>query len=156
MRQLALSFRAISLSIAAAVVVADQISKVWATRALDEGPIIVIDGFLRFVLHFNPGAAFSSFQNSGVAIAVVGFVIVGVLIVALGTIERRYDAVALGIVLGGAMGNLIDRVVRGEGNFDGKVVDFIDLWRIPTFNVADAAINIGIVVILLGAFRREE
>lgn len=149
-----MTHRTIALVIASVVVALDQITKVWAVAALDEGPIEVIGGVLRFVLHFNPGAAFSSFQNSGVAIAIIGFVVVGAMIIVLGSAERRYDAVALGIVLGGAIGNLVDRVVRGDGTFDGKVVDFIDLWRIPTFNVADMAINIGIVLVLAGAFRR--
>lgn len=150
-----MTHRKIALSIASVVVALDQITKVWAVSALEDGPIDVIDGMLRFVLHFNPGAAFSSFQNSGVAIAIIGFVIVGAMVVIVGNAERRYDAIALGIVLGGALGNLVDRVVRGDGAFDGKVVDFIDLWRIPTFNLADMAINIGIVLVLAGAFRRD-
>lgn len=147
--------RSQALAVAAAIVIADQLSKAWAVKELTDGPIDVIDGFLRFVLHFNPGAAFSLFQNSGVALALVGFVIVGALIVMIGTVERGYEAVAMGIVLGGALGNLIDRVARGDGAFDGKVVDFIDLWKIPTFNVADAAINVGIGLILLYALKHD-
>lgn len=150
-----MTHRSQALSVAAAVVITDQLSKAWALNALADGPIDVIDGFLRFVLHFNPGAAFSLFQNSGVALALIGFVIVGALIVMIGTVERRYEAVAMGIVLGGALGNLIDRVARSDGAFDGKVVDFIDLWRIPTFNVADAAINVGIGLILLYALKND-
>lgn len=147
--------RSTALGLAALVVAVDQLTKAWAVNTLDGAPITVIDGFLRFVLHFNPGAAFSLFQNSGVVLAVVGFVIVGALIVMIGTVDRRYEAVALGIVLGGALGNLVDRVARGDGAFDGKVVDFIALWKIPTFNVADAAINVGIGLILLLALRKQ-
>jgi signal peptidase II len=65
------------------------------------------------------------------------------------TTERRTDLLALGLVLGGALGNVIDRLTRGDGFLDGRVVDFVGLWFIPNFNVADAAINVGVAILLL-------
>ena len=70
----------------------------------------------------------------------------------LGESSRRVEAVALGMVLGGAIGNLVDRVFRGDGLLDGAVVDFIDFSFFPTFNVADAAINIGVALLLIATF----
>ena len=63
-------------------------------------------------------------------------------------VERPYDAVALGLVLGGATGNLIDRLLRGDGLLDGKVVDFLDFSFFPAFNVADSAITVGAALAL--------
>ena len=63
------------------------------------------------------------------------------------------EAVAIGLVLGGAVGNLLDRVFRGDGWLDGKVIDFIDFNFFPTFNVADSAITIGAILAVLLAFR---
>jgi signal peptidase II len=59
--------------------------------------------------------------------------------------------IALALVLGGALGNLTDRIFRGSGVLDGHVVDWIDWWFIPTFNIADAALNVGVAVLLLSA-----
>lgn len=70
----------------------------------------------------------------------------------LGDASRRIEALALGLVLGGALGNLIDRIFRGSGLLDGAVVDFIDFSFFATFNVADMAINIGVLVLLIAVF----
>jgi len=70
----------------------------------------------------------------------------------LGDASRRLEALALGLVLGGAVGNLADRVFRGSGLLDGAVVDFIDFKSFPTFNVADMAINVGVFLLLVAAF----
>ncbi len=69
-----------------------------------------------------------------------------------GKVERRREVAALALVLGGALGNLIDRIFRGDGLLDGGVVDFIDLSFFPAFNVADSAITIGAGLALLYAF----
>ena len=84
----------------------------------------------------------------GVAAIVVAFVILYM----VASVPRRSDVIALGLILGGAVGNLTDRVVRGDGILDGEVVDWIDWWWIPTFNVADAAIFCGVVLLLFGVF----
>jgi signal peptidase II len=136
------------------VVVADQLTKAWALEALDDGPIVLIDGVLNFRLFFNTGASFSLFAKGG---AVIGLVVIGVVVMiffALRDAGHRLDAVALGLVLGGAIGNLLDRMFRGDGFLDGAVVDFINVPFFATFNVADIAINIGVALLLIGAFIR--
>ncbi len=114
----------------------------------------MIDGFLRLHLTTNTGAAFSLFQNSGPLIGIIAIGVVVMIFVVLGDASKRIEAVALGMVLGGAVGNLLDRVFRGNGFLDGAVVDWIDWWWIPTFNVADAAITSGVALLLIATFIR--
>lgn len=145
------------LALAALIVAADQLSKRWAAAALPGNPIELLPGWLSFEYAENPGSAFGLFRDAGPIIAVVGVGIVGIVLGMVRSAEARGELLALGIVLGGAVGNLIDRFTRGEGLLDGRVIDFIRLWTIPNFNIADAAINIGIAVMLLmalPAFRR--
>ena len=82
------------------------------------------------------------------AILVSGFVL-GSLRVARPTLE----VVALGLVLGGANGNLMDRVFRGDGFLDGKVIDWVNMWIIPTFNVADASVTVAVALLVIHAWR---
>ena len=136
------------------MVLVDQLTKAWARSALDDSVVDVIPGFLRFDLAENSGAAFGLFRGGGEIIAVLAVVAVGVIFFVMRTVDRWWDLLGLGLVLGGAVGNLIDRVTRGEGLLDGRVTDWIDLWFIPNFNVADAAITIGVALLLLGALRK--
>jgi len=85
-------------------------------------------------------------------IALIGFGVIGFVFYILKDTKRRLEAVALGLVLGGAIGNLIDRVLRGDGVLNGAVVDFIDVEFFAVFNVADSAINIGVALLLVAAF----
>jgi len=142
----------LAVAIAAAVVAVDQLTKWWAISTLADGPIVVIDGVFRFRLTFNTGASFSSFTGGGPFIALIGFGIIGFVFYVLRDTNRRLEAVALGLVLGGAVGNLVDRVFRGSGLLDGAVVDFISFDFFATFNVADSAINIGVLLLLIAAF----
>jgi signal peptidase II len=136
---------------AAAVIVLDQLTKWWA-RTLVE-PIDLI-GSLRFNLVFNSGAAFSRFEGWGSVIGVVGVVVVAVLIRASLHIASRVGALCLGAVIGGAIGNLIDRAVQpGDGFFGGEVTDFIDLQWWPIFNVADIALTVGGLLLVLVGLR---
>lgn len=114
--------------------------------------MVLIEDFLQLRLTYNTGASFSLFSNAGPILAIVAFGVVGLIIYILGEAGRRVEAVALGLVLGGAVGNLIDRLARGDGLLDGAVVDFIDFSFFATFNVADAAINIGVALLLIAAF----
>lgn len=127
-------------------------TKWWALNALDDGPIVLIEDFLRLKLAFNTGASFSILTNAGPMIALVALGVVGLIVFVLGEASRRIEAVSLGLVLGGAVGNLLDRVFRGDGFLDGAVVDFIDFSFFPTFNVADVAINVGVGLLLLAVF----
>jgi signal peptidase II len=130
----------------------DQLTKWWATNALAEGPIVVIDDWFQFRLTYNTGASFSIFSGGGQILALVAIGVVALIFYILGDASRRIEAVALGLVLGGALGNLTDRVLRGSGFLDGAVVDFIDFSFFATFNVADIAINIGVLVLFIAAF----
>lgn len=141
----------LALSVGLGLVVVDQISKNYARDSFQDGPVEIIGDWLRFTYGKNPGAAFSSFTGSG---RLIGFIAVGVTVFILYMIAkttRRVELVALGLILGGALGNLSDRIFRGEGFLDGAVVDWIDWWFIPTFNVADAALNVGVALLLISA-----
>jgi signal peptidase II len=63
--------------------------------------------------------------------------------------------VAFGLIIGGALGNLIDRIARGPGILDGKVIDWIDLRPIPTFNVADSAITVAVAILIIGSWKKD-
>lgn len=140
----------LALATGATLLVIDQISKNWARDAFSDGPPTeIIGSWLRFTYTKNPGAAFSSFTGSG---QIIGFVAIGVtvfLVYLIGKTTRRVDLFSLGLILGGALGNLTDRVFRGDGFLDGAVVDWIDWWFIPTFNIADAALNVGVAILLI-------
>jgi signal peptidase II len=138
------------LAIAAVVVLADQVTKTWAVDHVSDRAIHVI-WTLRLAVTYNSGAAFSIGQGiTPVFVAVA----VG-MVVALVVIARRDETigarVALGLVLGGALGNLTDRVVR---HHHGAVVDFIDFRWWPVFNVADASIVVGAILLALSATSR--
>lgn len=146
--------RVTAAAIGAAVVLVDQLTKAWARSALDDQVIEVIPGFLRFALAENSGAAFGLFKDGGQIIAVLAVVAVVIIFIAFRAVDRWADVIGMGLVLGGAVGNLVDRLTRGSGLLDGRVTDWIDLWFIPNFNVADASISIGVALLLLGALRR--
>ncbi|MGA1362998.1 MAG: signal peptidase II [Ilumatobacteraceae bacterium] len=141
------------LAIALVVVVLDQVTKSWALDALDDGRVIDVVGTLRFALGFNSGMAFSKGEGWG---PVIGVVATAVLVYLLSTLRRTGSAVSatgLALVIGGASGNLVDRLFRGDAWMRGSVVDFIDLQWWPVFNVADSAITVGAVLLVLGALR---
>jgi signal peptidase II len=135
---------------AAAVVVAiDQITKTLALRTLADGPIHLF-WTLRLNLSFNSGLAFSLGTGLTTWITFAAILLVVGLLVVSRRVTSLSMAIALGLVLGGALGNLTDRLVRGHG---GAVIDFIDFQWWPVFNVADMAISIGAVLLVLTGFR---
>lgn len=139
--------------IGASVVLLDQVTKALAVAGLDPDPISLIDGFLQLRLTRNPGAAFSSFQGVGPLIGMVAVGVIGWIVMMLRKQPRPLEAWSLALVLGGAIGNLIDRIARGDGLLDGAVIDFIDFSFFPSFNVADSAISIGAILLILAALR---
>ncbi len=139
---------------AIAVTAVDQLSKVWAVAAL-EGKIIDVVWTLRLHLVYNTGFAFSSGKGLGPVLAVAAIVIVGVLWSSRRRVVRTWPTVGLGAIIGGALGNLSDRVFRGDAWGSGGVVDFIDLQWWPIFNVADAGITIGLAGLLVHLYRGE-
>jgi signal peptidase II len=145
--------RAAFFAAAAGVVLLDQLTKHLALRELSDGPTDLV-GSLRLNLTFNDGAAFSLGAGRTAWITLVAAV-VAVLIIRLGLrADRALWAVGLGVVLGGAVGNLVDRFLRaGDGFGGGHVVDFIDLQWWPVFNVADMSLWVGIGLLLISSWR---
>lgn len=140
------------LLVAIAVVAADQITKQIALDALSDGPIQLIDGVLSLSLHYNPGGAFGLMQGLPGFFLVATVVISGLILMWAHKIEGRAHLIPLGLVLGGGLGNVADRIFRDT---DGRVVDFIDLHVWPVFNLADSAIVIGVVALLIVTARAE-
>jgi signal peptidase II len=141
--------------LALAVVVADYLTKAAVLAALAPGESRAVAPFFNLVLVFNKGAAFSFLAGAGgwqtplfAAIALVAAIIVGVLIHR--NPDRRLFSGGLALILGGALGNLYDRIVYGH------VVDFLDLhaagWHWPAFNVADSAITVGAGILIVESF----
>jgi len=149
-----LSNRQLAITIGVLLAVVDQLTKAWAINNLADAPIVIIDDVFRLRLTFNTGASFSLFSNGGVIIAIIAFGVIGLIMYMLGDASRRIEAVALGMVLGGSLGNLIDRVFRGAGVLDGAVVDWIDVQFFAVFNAADIFINVGVALLLFAAFVR--
>ena len=134
------------LGLAAATVVAlDQLTKQVALATLKDAPVDVIEGVLTFRLTYNPGGAFGILRGVPGFFLIATVVVIGIVIVWARHLENARWAVALGLVLGGGLGNLVDRVFRDTG---GRVVDFIDLHVWPVFNLADSAIVTGVGLIL--------
>jgi signal peptidase II len=121
-------------------------------RALADGPISIL-GPVRLNLTYNTAGAFGL---GGAAVPFLAVVALGLVIVMASsgaTTREPRLAVAVGLVLGGAVGNLADRLFRGEGWLKGAVVDFVDLRVWPVFNVADAAITCGCVLLIWAGWR---
>ncbi len=137
--------------VAAGVAIVDQLTKAWALRALDDGDIDIV-WTLRLHLSFNTGMAFSAGRDWGPVIAVVAMVVIVVLLLGLRRQEGRLTDVSVGLIVGGAIGNLIDRVFRSPGWLRGAVVDFIDFQWFPIFNVADMGITIGGALLVLASW----
>jgi len=139
-------------AVAVAVVVADQITKTLAVDHLSDGPVHLF-WTLRFNLSFNSGAAFG--LGRGVTPIILGLgVVMLVVLLGLGRMAAVHvaAAIALGLLIGGAAGNLFDRVFRHNG---GSVIDFIDFQWWPIFNVADTAISCGAVLLVLVSRHKE-
>ena len=140
------------------VIVLDLTSKWLAESSLSlYQQVAVIDGLFSFTLAYNPGAAFSFLSDAGgwqrwffIAVAVGVSVMLLVWLARLGR-DKWLESVALALILGGALGNLYDRVVHGH------VVDFIlvhwqQQWFFPAFNIADSAITVGAVMLIADMF----
>ena len=146
-------------ALAAAVVLADQVTKALVLGRFALGERLEITGFFNMVLVYNKGAAFSFLSDAQgwqtpllIGFAVVAIAIVGTLLVR--SPGRRLFCIGLALILGGALGNLIDRFRFGQ------VVDFLDFhaagWHWPAFNAADSAITVGAVLLILEGFVHHE
>ncbi len=148
--------RVLLASTAAVSVAADQTTKAIALAALEDGRSSpVIDGVLHWTLQRNPGAAFGIFQRAPVLFTVLAIGIVVFILAIAPRVKDNLNGVALGLVLGGALGNLTDRLFRPPGPFRGRVIDFIDFRIWPTFNLADAAVVVGAGLLAIASFRAD-
>lgn len=149
-----------SVPVFAVVVVLDQATKWLASDGLSTGRrLVLIPNFLQLRYAENTGAAFSMFEGHPQPLAVFTlFAIVAIVWIARSVPrDQRWLRRGYSLIVGGAAGNLIDRVFRGEGWLDGHVVDFIDAhWfhraHWPTFNIADSAICVGVALAALAFF----
>ena len=144
---------------AAAIVLADRLTKLWMLDAFAPGERLPVTGFFNLVLVFNKGAAFSFLAGASgwqtpVFAAISGVAAVVITVLILRNPGKRMLCAALGLILGGALGNLWDRLLWGH------VVDFLDFhaagWHWPAFNVADSAISVGAALLILESFVRRD
>lgn len=135
------------------VVVLDQITKVWVVATLSDGPLSIIGNDVELHLTRNSGGAFSLFTNATILLAVVAAVLSVVLVRAVRRAQDLLSVLALSLVLGGALGNLTDRIARSPGFLRGEVVDYVRVGSFPSFNVADSAITIGAILLIILALR---
>lgn len=144
-------------TVAALIFLADQVSKYWATKLEDHPGIQVVDGFFHLIYVENSGIAWGLFSDAGalgrVVLGVVSLVAaVGIFLYAVRTPpSERTTLWGLSLVLGGVLGNLTDRVLRGA------VIDFLDFnlgsYKWPTFNLADMVISLGAIILIVDAIR---
>jgi signal peptidase II len=125
------------------VILLDQVTKSWAVSALADGRVIHVIGSLQFSLGFNSGFAFSQGQGMGPLVGIFAIIAVLFLLRAVRKATTQLSAMALCAIVAGALGNIADRIFRGEGWLHGRVVDFIDVQWWPVFNVADSSITVG-------------
>jgi signal peptidase II len=139
------------LGLAGLVVVFDQLTKAWLVASVTPGDVVnVVGDFIRLVFNKNSGALFGLFRENAVLFGIVSLGVVGLIVAYHARVGRSlYLSIALGLLLGGALGNLTDRLRLGY------VVDFVDMgigdFRWYTFNVADAAISTAIVMLVAAA-----
>jgi signal peptidase II len=142
------------IGVAAFAYLLDLLSKIWVVNSLEHhDPIDVLGHWLRLEATRNAGAAFGLGQGMTIVFTVIA---VGVVAVIARLARRLYSvpwAIALGLLLGGAFGNLTDRVFRAPGGFQGRVVDFVAPAHFAVFNLADSAICCGGALIVLLSFR---
>jgi signal peptidase II len=136
-----------------AIVAIDQLTKSWAVRSLASGPKSVIGDTVELNLTRNGGSAFSRFQGITPILAIGAVIVTVVLIRVLRGTTDRVLVIGLALVLGGALGNLMDRIFRAPGFMRGHVVDFVAVGWWPVFNVADSCITIGAILLVFRSLR---
>lgn len=146
------------LAASAAVLALDVVTKVLVVARLEDPgrTVELLGGQLLLRVSRNPGAAFSFAEGATVVFTAVAIVVIVVILRVARTLRSAGWALALGLLLGGAAGNLVDRLLREPGIGRGAVVDFIDFQVWPSFNVADSAIVTGGVLAVLLSMRGVE
>ncbi len=131
------------------VLLADLASKVYVVAELEQRGRVVDLGIMRFAVSRNPGAAFSFAEGATIVFTAVAVAVVVVILRTAKKLRSTAWASSLGLLLGGATGNLVDRLFRSPGVGRGEVVDFLDFKVWPVFNLADSAIVCGGVLAVL-------
>lgn len=139
--------------VAGIVAVLDQATKAWAEAALSDGPVRLVGDIVQLRLTRNPGGAFSVLTGFTPLLAVLAAAMAVVIVRTTRRTADRAMAYSLALVLGGALGNFVDRLVRDPGFLRGEVVDFVKLSFWPTFNLADSAITVGVTLVVLRGWR---
>jgi signal peptidase II len=145
----------VALLIGSVVCAADAASKFLAVAGLAaRRPVVLLDGLLTLRLYRNPGAAFSIGPSYTAVYALIAAGVLAGIIRVSGRLRSWPWAIALGLLLGGAAGNLLDRLFRSPGPLHGAVIDWIKLaYFPPVFNVADSAITVGAALLVLATVR---
>ena len=142
------------LLVAAVVYVIDQVTKAVAVRMLENEPSVsVIPGVLDLRFLRNPGAAFGVATSLTWLLSLAAIAVAIAVVVMASRLRNRTWALALGLLLAGAVGNLTDRIFRKPGVLRGHVVDFLEFPHWPVFNVADTALTIACLLIVLQSLR---
>jgi signal peptidase II len=144
---------ALVAAMVAGIIALDQLTKAWVVAEFSDEPLSIIGTTVELRVSRNTGGAFSLFQEFTPVLAVLALIVTLVLVRALHRTRDRVILVALALVLAGAVGNLIDRMARSPGFLRGAVVDFIRVGDFPSFNVADSAITIGAVLLVIWGWR---
>ena len=147
----------VTLGVAATVIVLDQVTKAIAVATLEgRVPIEVVGQWLRLTFVRNSGAAFSLAGSYTIVISALAVGVSFFIVRTARTLSSTWWAVVLGGVLGGALGNLIDRLFRSPGPLRGHVVDFLQIWGFPAiFNVADMCITGAAILLVIWSIRSE-
>jgi signal peptidase II len=142
-------------AIAAVLAVSDQLTKNWAEANLEElVPQPFLGEFLQLTLLYNTGAAWGmGSEITPVVTCLQIAIVIGVIVFAVKAVRSAWYTVALGLIMGGALGNIHDRLLRDPSPFHGAVVDFLELPNWPVFNIADMGVVGGaILIVALGLF----
>ena len=144
-------------TVAALTIALDVVTKVAAVAFLaDREPVVVVPGVLDLTLVRNPGAAFGLGTGQTWLLSAIAIIVVGVVLRMAGRLRDRGWALALGLLLGGAVGNLLDRLFRQPGPMRGHVIDFLQLPNWPVFNLADSAICLAAALVVWRSLRGVE
>lgn len=130
------------------VFLADYLTKIAAVKILIDEPIEIFGNFLKLQLVFNTGAAFSLATSATIFLSVFSMSAAAAILFFASRIDSLKWSLGLGLVLGGIFGNLSDRIFREPGGLQGPVVDWISILSWPTFNIADSAVVIGVLLIV--------
>lgn len=149
------------LSFVAAILVVeitlDRLTKAWAESSLGSGRVISVLPTIEFDLTYNSGFSFGTGSGRGQLIGALVVVISGILIWQILRETRSSRSILMGVILGGAIGNLIDRVFRADnGLLSGRVIDFIDVTWYAVFNLADMFVVGGAIILVVDEIRHDK